>query len=131
MCTGEWRFGVSPVAPARLLLDGEVVLDNAELPVGGSFFGIGRAELTESVAGSKRDATYRLDVEMRHRPTPMYGLSGLHIGALAPVTGDPVAGRSTSRPRPTWRSWSSAPTTTGRARGGTATTSSFPAARTN
>ena len=86
--TGEWRLGVESVAPARLLVDGEVVLDNAELPVGGSFFGTGRAELTESVAlEAGRD--YRLDIEIRHRPTPM-SMSGANVGSQAPVTGDPV-----------------------------------------
>ena len=47
---GEWRFGVESVAPSRLRVDGDVVLDNADVPVGGSFFGTGRAELTASIA---------------------------------------------------------------------------------
>ena len=74
------------MAPARLLVDGDVILDNAELPVGGSFFGTGRAELT-ATAALEAGRPYQLDVEIRHRRTGM-GLGGVGIGAQAPVVGD-------------------------------------------
>ncbi len=86
--SGEWSFGVESVAPARVLVDGVVVLDNAELPSGGSFFGIGKAELTGTIV-LEADRPYALDVEIRHRRTGM-GLGGVNIGARAPVTGDPM-----------------------------------------
>jgi beta-glucosidase len=86
--TGEWRLGVESVAPARLLVDGEVVIDNADVPVGGSFFGTGRAEVTGAI-GLEAGRTYQLNVEVRHRHTGM-GMSGANIGAQAPVDGDPM-----------------------------------------
>ena len=86
--SGEWSFGVESVAPARVLVDGVVVLDNAELPSGGSFFGTGKAELTGTVV-LEADRPYALDVEIRHRRTGM-GLGGVNIGARAPVAGDPM-----------------------------------------
>ena len=86
--SGEWSFGVESVAPARVIVDGVVVLDNAELPSGGSFFGTGKAELTGTIV-LEADRSYALDVEIRHRRTGM-GLGGVNIGARAPVTGDPM-----------------------------------------
>ena len=84
--SGEWKFGVESVSPARLLVDGAVVVDTTDVPVGGSFFGMGRAELVASVdlvAGT----AHRVELEMRHAPVGA-AMSGVNIGALAPVTGD-------------------------------------------
>ena len=86
--TGEWRLGVESVAPARLLVDGEVVVDNADVPVGGSFFGTGRAELTAAIP-LEAGRIYQLVVEVRHRHTGM-GMGGVNIGSQAPVVGDPM-----------------------------------------
>ena len=87
---GEWRFGVESVAPARLRVDGEVVLDNADMPVGGSFFGTGRAELTASI-GLEEGRSYELEVEVSQRRAEM-SMGGVNIGSQAPVAGDPMAG---------------------------------------
>ena len=87
-CRATWSFGVESVAPARVLVDGVVVLDNAELPSGGSFFGTGKAELTGTIV-LEAGRPYALDVEIRHRRTGL-GLGGVNIGARAPVTGDPM-----------------------------------------
>ena len=84
--SGEWSFGVESVAAARLLVDNDVVLDNAELAIGGSFFGTGKAELT-ATAALEAGRSYKLDVEIRHRRTGM-GLGGVNIGAEAPYAGD-------------------------------------------
>ena len=84
--SGEWSVGVESVAPARMLVDDEVVLDNTELPSGGSFFGAGKAELTATVA-LEAGRPYQLDVEIRHHHTGM-GLGGVNIGAQAPFVGD-------------------------------------------
>ena len=47
--SGAWKFGVESVAPARVLVDGVVVADNADVPIGGSFFGTGRGEVVADV----------------------------------------------------------------------------------
>ena len=86
--TGTWTFGVESVSPARITIDGAVLLDNTDAPKGGSFFGTGRSEITATidlVAGHE----YRLEAEVRHRRLGL-GLGGINLGALAPVTGDLV-----------------------------------------
>ena len=87
--SGAWQFSLESIAPARVLIDGEVVLDNAASPVGGSFFGTGRGEITASkglVSGHSVD----LVVELRHANTGL-GMGGLNLGALAPAVGDLVS----------------------------------------
>lgn len=83
---GEWLFGVESVAPVRLVIDGRVVLDNTDAPQGGSFFGNGKYESTVGVPMSAGRA-YSFVAELRHAPTGM-GLSGLNLGAQAPVDDD-------------------------------------------
>jgi len=81
--TGEWKFSVESVAPAKMYLDDVLVLDNTTVDRGGSFFGMGKPELVQEislVAGH----SYSLVMELRHAPRGM-GLSGLNIGAMAPV----------------------------------------------
>ena len=85
---GEWLFSVESVAGTRVMLDGAVILDNTDVPSGGSFFGMGKPETVVSVqlvAGRE----YSFVVELRHMPTSV-GLSGLNIGAIAPLHGDPM-----------------------------------------
>ena len=84
--SGGWEFGIESVGDGRLLVDGEVVIDNAATPKGGSFFGMGKAECKGTVA-LEAGRSYALVIEMRQRP---YGqaMSGLNIGAIAPVTRD-------------------------------------------
>ncbi|MEN9644264.1 MAG: hypothetical protein RL238_933 [Actinomycetota bacterium] len=84
--SGEWKFGIESVAPARIVVDGSVVADNTDVPIGGSFFGTGRGEVVADVA-MEVGRTYDLVVEMRHHPNGM-GMGGINIGALAPVHGD-------------------------------------------
>ncbi len=84
--SGAWKFSVESVSPARILLDGVTLIDNADTPVGGSFFGMGRDEVVAEVqleAGTE----HRLVVEMRHHPVGT-GMGGINVGALAPVVGD-------------------------------------------
>ena len=87
--SGGWDFGVESVAPARVLVDGDVLLDNADAPVGGSFFGIGREQVTGTVE-LEAGRSYALAVEVRHRRTGM-GLGGVNLGAQAPQIGDAMA----------------------------------------
>jgi len=81
--TGEWVFGIESVAPVRVIIDGAVVLDNAHVPAGGSFFGMGKPETVVTV-DLEEGRTYSFVVEVRHTPTGA-GLSGLSIGAIPPV----------------------------------------------
>lgn len=83
---GTWKFSVESVAPVRMFIDDVLVLDNSHLDRGGSFFGMGKPELIcehDMTAG----ATSRIVIEVRHHPRGS-GLSGLNIGAMAPVVGD-------------------------------------------
>ena len=80
--TGEWAFGIESVAPVRVIIDGAVVLDNADVPAGGSFFGMGKPETVVTV-DLEEGRAYSLVIEVRHTPTGA-GLSGLTIGAIPP-----------------------------------------------
>ena len=79
---GEWAFGIESVAPVRVIIDGAVVLDNADVPAGGSFFGMGKPETVVTV-DLEEGRAYSLVIEVRHTPTGA-GLSGLTIGAIPP-----------------------------------------------
>ena len=80
--TGEWAFGIESVAPVRVIIDGAVVLDNVDVPRGGSFFGMGKPETVVTV-DLEAGRTYLFVVEVRHTPTGA-GLSGLSVGAIPP-----------------------------------------------
>ncbi|MEO7372268.1 MAG: glycoside hydrolase family 3 C-terminal domain-containing protein, partial [Ilumatobacteraceae bacterium] len=86
---GTWQFGVSAVADASMIVDGQVVVDNTGVQAGGSFFGIGKAEQIGTIDLAAGQA-YPLEVVMRRPPTDN-ALSGLNIGAFAPSKVDPVA----------------------------------------
>lgn len=84
--SGPWQFGVESVAVARVFIDGELIIDNSNVPVGGSFFGTGRGELTgEKVLEAGR--AYRLEVQYLHSPNGM-GMGGINVHALPPVEGN-------------------------------------------
>jgi beta-glucosidase len=80
--SGEWELGVESVGATRIIVDGSVVLDNADTPSGGSFFGMGKPEVVVT-SSFEAGRTYSFEVEVRHTPTGA-GLSGLSIGAMAP-----------------------------------------------
>ena len=85
MCSSD----LESVAPTRIIVDGVVVLDNADEPFGGSFFGMGRAEKVTEVE-LEAGVPVSLVVEMR-QGEGLPNLPGLNIGALPPEVGDPVA----------------------------------------
>jgi beta-glucosidase len=87
--SGVWKFGVESVSPARFIVDGVTLIDNVDVPVGGSFFGMGRGEEVADAA-MVAGRGYSLVVEMRHAPVGT-GMGGINIGALAPATGDLLA----------------------------------------
>ena len=84
--TGEWQFGLESVAPVRITLDGALVLDNTDAPMGGSFFGNGRHEKVETftVEAGRR---YEMVIELRHTANGT-GVGGINVGAMAPIVGD-------------------------------------------
>jgi beta-glucosidase len=81
--SGVWKFSVESVAPVKMFLDGALVLDNADVDRGGSFFGMGKPELVQEIS-LQAGTAYSLLIELRHAPRGM-GLSGLNIGAMAPI----------------------------------------------
>jgi beta-glucosidase len=87
--SGTWRFAIESIAPARIVIDDEIVLDNTDVPIGGSFFGTGRGEKVATVELAA-GRSHHLVIELRHRGTGM-GMGGLNVGAAAPVIGDPLA----------------------------------------
>ncbi len=85
---GTWELGVSSVGDATILIDGETVLSNADVVVGGGFFGLGKAEKIVALhlqAGRAYDIVVTL-----LRPRTEMSVSGLHVGLQAPVIGDPI-----------------------------------------
>ena len=84
--SGEWSFSLESVAAARILINGVVILDNADAPSGGSFFGMGKPEtIVKHVVEAEKE--YSLVVEVRHTPIGS-ALSGVNIGAMAPIDAD-------------------------------------------
>ncbi len=77
------------VAHARVDLDGVVVVDNADAPMGGSFFGLGK---NEQVGTADLVAGRAVELEVRlQRPGADNAFSGLQVGADRPVLADPVS----------------------------------------
>jgi beta-glucosidase len=87
--SGLWTFGLESVGPSQILIDRAVLLDNTEVPAGGSFFGAGKGEVTASIELEAGHA-YQLDIEVRHHPTGM-GMGGVNVGAKVASEGDLLA----------------------------------------
>jgi beta-glucosidase len=84
---GEWVFGVVAAGRARLLVDGEIVVDNwTEFETSPVFFGMGSKEKTAAVA-MKAGETRKLTVE--YRAATSYA-AGYHIGAIRPIGADRI-----------------------------------------
>lgn len=86
---GEWTFGIESVGAVRVFVNGHLLIDNADVPRGGSFFGTGKPEVSAAV-GLESGRRVELVVEVRHVPTGM-GLGGLNIGAMAPLDSISIA----------------------------------------
>jgi beta-glucosidase len=85
---GTWQFGVSSVGDATILIDGETVLSNADVPNGGGFFGLGKSEKVIS-QDLQAGRAYDIVVTVQRLRTEM-SVSGLHVGVQRPVVGDPI-----------------------------------------
>ncbi len=83
--TGDWTIGCSGVGDSRILLDGQEIINDANSPTGGSFFGMGKAEhkVTRHLEARR---TYELVVEYERKGEVV--LAGFTIGLLPPVTAD-------------------------------------------
>ena len=84
--SGEWSFSLESIAASRIIIDGEIVLDNADVPSGGSFFGMGKPETIIKIA-LEAEREYSFVAEVRHTPIGS-ALSGLTIGAMGPIDHD-------------------------------------------
>ena len=84
--SGDWSFSLESVAASRIIIDGVIVLDNADVPSGGSFFGMGKPETIIKIA-LEAEREYSFVVEVRHTPIGS-ALSGLTIGAMGPIDYD-------------------------------------------
>ncbi|QXC61646.1 glycoside hydrolase family 3 C-terminal domain-containing protein [Aquihabitans sp. G128] len=79
--SGPWRLGVANAGAARLLLDGEVVVDNTEPTPGGFFFGLGSRTV---------DATVELEAGRAYELTvDLWGLEGLPLAGFQVGAGRP------------------------------------------
>ncbi len=86
--SGEWNFGVMSVGRARILVDGIVVADDADSPLGGSFFGMGTKQVVGTVS-LESERSYKFVAEYEGRGEGL--LRGVIIGGSGPVVVDPFA----------------------------------------
>lgn len=89
--TGPWTMGIAAIGRARVLLDGEVVVDNWTAPEpGGLFFGSGSLEVTGApVLEAGRE--YDLRVEFQYEPASERDRAAIRFGIRPPEPTDPVA----------------------------------------
>ncbi|MCU1454022.1 MAG: Beta-glucosidase, partial [Acidimicrobiales bacterium] len=82
---GTWRFGLTSVGPAKLLLDGRALVDTAGARPGGSFYGLGGHEVVAEVelpaGGAHR-------FEVIYTSSGEIPVAGIAVTAQAPVPED-------------------------------------------
>jgi beta-glucosidase len=84
--TGSWMFSLVQVGKARLLVDGNVVVDARDATSDGkAFFGFGTAEVTGTV---ELTAGRAHEIVIEYSSTPGIPLGGLKIGAVPPMSSD-------------------------------------------
>jgi beta-glucosidase len=83
---GDWQFSLTSVGDARLLINGELCLDNSAEQRGGSFFGMGKNEVRE-VATMEAGSSYDIEVRLIRRRAGE-AMTGMHLGAIAPEPSD-------------------------------------------
>ena len=83
---GIHTFGLTSVGPAKLSLDGMVLLDTTGQPHGSAFFGFGTKQLTADIDLADDDA-YELVVEYA---CSHQDLAGFRVGVRAPLGHDPI-----------------------------------------
>ncbi|MBV9255054.1 MAG: glycoside hydrolase family 3 protein [Actinobacteria bacterium] len=83
--SGLWRFRIESVGQSRLLLDGDVAVDNWSPKPGRTFYGLG-SEPVEATFDLEGDHAYDLVLEYRLAGGPP--LSGVRVGAVAALADD-------------------------------------------
>jgi beta-glucosidase len=83
--SGEWTFGLTSVGDARLILDGSLLFDDHDSTSGGSFFGLGKHQVT-AVATLVAGRSYELIVEYENSGIGF--MRGLIIGLDQPLPAD-------------------------------------------
>jgi len=85
---GEWTFGLVAAGRSRLLVDGELVIDNwTDFERSPVFFGMGSKERQGTVA-MQAGVARTLTVEYRAATT---FAAGVHLGCISPIGDDPIA----------------------------------------
>ncbi|MDJ0848338.1 MAG: glycoside hydrolase family 3 C-terminal domain-containing protein [Myxococcota bacterium] len=80
---GTYTFGLTSAGLSRLLLDGELLVDNwTHQERGDAFFGVGSTEVSAEV---DLEAGQRVDLEIRFSKEGPIPLAGLHAGAQPPL----------------------------------------------
>jgi beta-glucosidase len=82
--SGTWQLGIANAGKARVLLDGEVVVDNSEPTPGESFYGMGSATVAATLQ-LEADREHDLVVEMRCERLP---IAGFRLVAARPEVAD-------------------------------------------
>ena len=84
---GDWTFGLVAAGRARLLVDGELAIDNwDEMQPSGAFFGMGSKEKTAKVAMRTGEAR---TLTIEYRAATSFA-AGYHLGAIAPMANDAI-----------------------------------------
>jgi len=82
---GEWTFSLVSTGPSRLLVDGDMVVDNLNPQRGTSFYGAASTEVTGTVT-LEAGRSYAIVVE-QHKNTSI-NVAGLLVGAKPPLADD-------------------------------------------
>jgi beta-glucosidase len=85
--TGDWQFGLSAAGESSLRINGELLFSDSEALPGGSFFGIGKAQVT---ANAHLEAGRPYEISVEYLPGVQTFLRGLIIGVAAPTPADSV-----------------------------------------
>lgn len=85
---GDYTFGLTSAGLSRLLVDGEVLVDNwTNQTRGAAFFGLGSTEVT---AACPMTAGRTVDLEIQYTRGESRAFAALKIGCLAPLPADPL-----------------------------------------
>ncbi|HEY8547372.1 MAG TPA: glycoside hydrolase family 3 C-terminal domain-containing protein [Acidimicrobiales bacterium] len=82
--SGTWTFGLTSAGRSRVLLDGELLVDNMAPTRGGTFFGRGSTEVT-GTAELKAGTTYHLEAHLFAKAFKGVSVSGLALTAEPPA----------------------------------------------
>lgn len=87
--SGEWSFSVESVGDVVWTIDGVELLNNTGDPNGGSYFGMGKHEKIATIS-LEAGRSYNMVLQQWFNPTGG-SVTGINIGAMAPIVGDQVS----------------------------------------